>query len=215
MNGQSLAGGVVVSTSYQGFGQDYLLKALQRLGSGYVGVAQLPATVDDATLLSLDKAGVRGLRFNLHRGNSTAVSELVPFAKRVHELCNWHVELYADALLVDRFYAVICQLPAVAIDHLALSRSASALLLDLVERGVRIKASGFDRLESDPIPLMRDLYAANPACLMFGSDLPSARTSRSFDEGDLQRIGDALCTKAVRRVLCDNARQFYRIHVDP
>jgi predicted TIM-barrel fold metal-dependent hydrolase len=211
MNGRSLVGGVVVSASYQGFDQDYLVETLKRLGPGYVGVTQLPVTVDDATLLSLNEAGVRGLRFNLYRGYSVAAGELVPFAKRVHELCNWHVELYADAPLVDRLYALICQLPAVAIDHLALSRRASALLLDLVERGVRVKASGFGRLESDPVALLRDLYAANPASLMFGSDLPSTRAPRPFDEGDLQRIGDALCTKGVRRVLCDNARQFYRL----
>jgi len=212
MNGRALAGGVVVSGSFQGFDQDYLMAALQRLGPGYVGVTQLPSTVDDDTLRSLDRAGIRGVRFNLFRGGWENLDEMVPFAHRIHALCGWHVELYADAPLVDRLHGTIGGLPAVAIDHMALSRRASPQLLDLARRGVRIKASGFGRLEADPIPLLRELYAANPDCLMFGSDLPSTRAPRPYREGDLQRIADALCEKGVRRVLHDNARTFYRLN---
>jgi len=212
MNGQRLAGGVVVSGSFQGFDQDYLQAALKRLGDGYVGVTQLPPTVDDATVRSLDRAGVRGVHFDLFRGGAQGLDELVPFAHRLNDLCGWHVELYADAPLVDRLHETIRELPAVAIDHLALSRRASAQLLDLARRGVRIKASGFGRLEADPIPLLRQLYAANPDCLMFGSDLPSTRASRPYREADLLRISDALCEKGVRKVLYDNARAFYRLN---
>jgi predicted TIM-barrel fold metal-dependent hydrolase len=211
MNGHPLVGGVVVSGSFQGFDQNYLLAALEQLGPAYVGVTQLPPTVDDARLQSLDRAGVRGLRFNLHRNGPQALREWIPFAQRVHDLCRWHVELYADAFLVDRLYDEIAELPSVSIDHMALSRHHSARLLDLVERGVRVKASGFGRLESDPVPLLRDLYAANPQSLMFGSDLPSTRATRPFEEHDLQRIGDALCERGVRRVFNENARQFYRL----
>jgi predicted TIM-barrel fold metal-dependent hydrolase len=209
MNGQTLTGGVVVSGSFQGFDQDYLLAALKQLGPGYVGVTQLPPTAGNATLKLLNAAGVRGVRFNLYRGGMDAAKEMVPFAQRIHELFGWHAEIYADAPLVDRLYPEISQLPKVAIDHLALSRIASSHLLDLVAQGVRVKASGFGRLEVNPIPLLRELYAANPASLMFGTDLPSTRAPRPYSERDLQRIGDAFCEKGVRRVLCDNARQFY------
>jgi predicted TIM-barrel fold metal-dependent hydrolase len=207
----SLQGGVVVSGSYQAYDQDYLLAALQTLGPNYVGVTQLPVTVDDDQLHALDAVGVRGLRFNLYRAESLEVDQLESFAKRVHELLNWHVEIYADAPLIDRLSDLIARLPAVSIDHLALSRRASTPLLRLVEQGVRVKASGFGRLESDPIPLLRELYGANPECLMFGSDLPSTRAPRPFSARDVERIGDALCDNAVRRVLYDNARLFYRI----
>jgi predicted TIM-barrel fold metal-dependent hydrolase len=213
MNGQPLAGGVVVSGSFQGFDQDSLLTALKRLGPSYVGVTQLPPSVDDATLLSLNEAGVRGMRFNLYRGGLATVGELTPFAERVHELCGWHVEIYADAPLVDRLYEMISQWPAVVINHLAFSRRASPRLLDLVQRGARIKASGFSRLQTDPLPLLRQLYAANPACLMFGTDLPLTCASRSYEQRDLQCIGDAFCEKGAKRVICDNAREFYRLHV--
>jgi predicted TIM-barrel fold metal-dependent hydrolase len=209
LSGQNLTGGVVVSGSFQDADQGYLLAALQELGPGYVGVTQLPATAGNATLKLLNAAGVKGVRFNLYRGGMELTAELLPFAQRIYERYGWHVEIYADAPLVDRLHPVLSQLPKVAIDHLALSRHASPLLLDLVEQGVRVKASGFGRLEIDPVPLLRALYAANPASLMFGTDLPSTRAPRPYSERDLQRIGDAFCEQGVRRVLCDNAREFY------
>lgn len=210
MGDKPLLGGAVVSGSFQAFDQDYLLAALDRLGQAFVGVTQLPASVDDETLRRFDAAGVRGVRFNLLRGGSEGLAELENFARRVHELVNWHVELYADAALIDRLHTMIGELPAVAIDHMGLYRRASRHLLDLAEQGVRVKASGFGRLESDPIPLLREIYGANPLSLMFGSDLPSTRASRPFSERDLERIGDALCENGVKQVFFKNAKAFYR-----
>lgn len=206
-----LMGGVVVSGSFQAFDQNYLLAALESLGPDYVGVSQLPASVDDGMLQQLDEAGVRGVRFNLYRGGSEVLAKLESFAHHIYERLNWHVELYADALLVDRFHTLLSGLPAVSIDHLALSRQVSDRLLSLVEQGVRVKASGFGRLESDPIPLLRELFAANPESLMFGSDLPSTRAPRPFTDRDLERIGEALCENGVKRLFFENARQFYRL----
>ena len=210
MGDKPLLGGAVVSGSFQAVDQTYLLAALERLGPAYVGVTQLPETVDDETLSKLDKAGVRGVRFNLMRGGSETLAALEPFAHRLYERVRWHVEIYADAPLIDRLHGVIGELPAVSIDHMGLYRRASSHLLDLVERGVRVKASGFGRLEADPIPLLREIYGANPLSLMFGSDLPSTRAPRPFSERDIERIGDALCENGVKQVLFKNARAFYR-----
>ncbi|WP_346654706.1 amidohydrolase family protein, partial [Pseudomonas viridiflava] len=63
-------GGAVVSGSFQGFDQTYLLAALKRLGANFVGVTQLPSSVTDAELEMLNASGVRALRFNLKRGGS-------------------------------------------------------------------------------------------------------------------------------------------------
>src|SRR3954447_26063794 len=54
-----VVGGAVVSGSFQGFDQTYLREALRRLGPGFVGVTQLPATASDAEILDLAAAGVR------------------------------------------------------------------------------------------------------------------------------------------------------------
>ena len=43
----NVIGGAIVSGSFQGFDQEYLLKALKQLGSTFCGVTQLPFTVTD------------------------------------------------------------------------------------------------------------------------------------------------------------------------
>ena len=49
----------------QGVDQDCLIDALRRLGPLFVGVTQLPASVNDQRLQALDGASVRALRFRL------------------------------------------------------------------------------------------------------------------------------------------------------
>jgi hypothetical protein len=83
------------------------------------------------------------------------------------------VELYADAPLVDRLHNLIGALLAATIGHMGLYRHALSHLLDLAERGVRVKASSFDRLKVTLIPLLRKLYGANSLSLMFGTYHPS------------------------------------------
>ena len=79
-----LAGGAIVSGSFQAFDQTYLLAALTELGANFVGVAQLPATVTDSELISLNDAGVRAVRFNLKRGGSEGIKNLQRFARQIN-----------------------------------------------------------------------------------------------------------------------------------
>ncbi len=207
----NLVGGAVVSGSFQAFDQTYLLDALHKLGPSFVGVTQLPATVTDSELLALDKAGVRALRFNLKRGGSETVKHLESFANRVHELVGWHVELYVDSADLPDLHHILVRLPAVSIDHLGLSREGFATLLALVERGIRVKATGFGRVNFPVQAALRDICAANPNALMFGTDLPSTRAPRPYSDDDLTLIVDALGEKMAQHVLHDNAVAFYRL----
>ncbi len=93
----NVLGGAIVSGSFQEFDQQYLLKALNQMGSTFCGVTQLPFTVTDEEILSLNEYGVKALRFNIKRGGSEDLSKLDYFARRVHELVGWHSELYIDA----------------------------------------------------------------------------------------------------------------------
>ncbi|MCY1026644.1 2-pyrone-4,6-dicarboxylate hydrolase, partial [Mammaliicoccus sciuri] len=78
----NIAGGAIVSGSFQGFDQQYLLKALSDLGSDFCGVTQLPYSVSDEEIVSLNDKGVRALRFNVKRGGSENLAHLSDFAKR-------------------------------------------------------------------------------------------------------------------------------------
>jgi len=206
-----LRGGALASGSFQVFDQDYLVDALSRLGPGYVGVTQLPVTVSDEELLELDNAGVRAVRFNLKRGGSESVKHLDSMARRIHEQVGWHVELYADAKDLHDLLSTLIALPAVCIDHLGLSTAGLPTLLALAENGVRVKASGFGRVDFDVPTALKNLYAANPSSLMFGTDLPSTRAARPYTDRDFQLLIDTLGEEAAERVFYTNAINFYRI----
>jgi len=174
-----LAGGAIVSGSFQALDQDYLIDALATLGPAFVGVTQLPASVSDAEVLRLDQLGVRAIRFNLKRGGSERIE---------------HLE----------------RLPAVSIDHLGLSQGGFATLLALAEQGVRVKATGFGRVDFDVKVALREICAANPEALMFGTDLPSTRAPRPYADEDLLLLLDALGEDLARKALWENAVAFYR-----
>jgi predicted TIM-barrel fold metal-dependent hydrolase len=193
-----ITGGAVVSGSFQGFDQAYLIDALQRLGRGFVGVTQLPPEVSDAEILALDEAGVRAVRFNLHRGGELDDS----LAHRVHGLCGWHAEVYADGAQLAAHEARLLALPRVAIDHLGLDAAALPVLLRLVEHGARVKATGFGRVDLDVEATLR---AIDPSALLFGTDLPGTRARRPFAREDLELVA-SIAPAAV----ADNARAWYR-----
>ncbi len=206
-----VAGGAVVSGSFQAFDQGYLLSALGRLGPAFVGVTQLPASISDEEILRLDGKGVRAVRFNLKRGGSESVEHLESFARRVHDLAGWHVELYVDSRELHQLQETLRRLPAVSIDHLGLSKEGFPTLLRLAESGVRVKATGFGRVDF-PVPdALRAIHDANPHALMFGTDLPSTRAPRPFEKGDIELVVDALGENGAEMALWRNALRFYRV----
>jgi len=209
MRGYDLRGGAIVSGSFQAFDQSYLLAALRRLGPDFVGVTQVPATVSDEEVISLDRAGVRAVRFNLKRGGSEGIQYLDTLARRVYDLAGWHVELYVDSRDLEELCPTLAALPAVSIDHLGLASEGFGTLLKLAEQGVRVKATGFGRVDFDVRSALRDLYSANPGSLMFGTDLPSTRAPRPYEDEDVTLLIDALGEEKARRVFYENAVAFY------
>jgi predicted TIM-barrel fold metal-dependent hydrolase len=211
----TLAGGAIVSGSFQGLDQTYLLAALETLGSTFVGVTQLPVNITDQDLLLLDKKGVRAVRFNLRRGGSEQLRQLDYCARRVHELAGWHVELYADSTLLEHLFQRLIKLPAVSIDHLGLSTGGFKTVLKLAAAGVRVKASGFGRVDFPVASALRALYAAHPEALMFGTDLPSTRARRPYRDTDYSLLLETLGEAATHQVTTTNALKFYRCKALP
>lgn len=204
-----LAGGAVVSGSFQAFDQTYLRAALASLGPGFVGVTQLPTSVSDEEVLDLDRCGVRAVRFNLRRGGSEDIRHLRNLALRVHDLAGWHVELYVDSRDLPDLLPLILQLPAASIDHLGLSAAGLDTLLRLVEHGVQVKATGFGRADFPVAAALKQICAVNPGALMFGTDLPSTRAPRPYADEDFLLIPETLGEAFATRVLYTNARNFY------
>jgi predicted TIM-barrel fold metal-dependent hydrolase len=206
----AVAGGAVVSGSFQALDQSYLIDALATLGPAFVGVTQLPASVSDVEVLRLNELGVRAVRFNVKRGGSEKIEHLERLAHRVFELAGWHVELYVDARELADLQHLLIRLPAVSIDHLGLSKAGFATLLALAEKGVRVKATGFGRVDFDVKTALRELGSANPDALMFGTDLPCTRAPRPYADSDLLLLLEALGEDLARKALYGNALAFYR-----
>lgn len=204
-----IAGGAIVSGSFQGFDQAYLLKALKQLGPTFCGVTQLPNTVTDDEIVHLHNNGVRALRFNIKRGGSEDLSQLDTFARRVYDLVGWHSELYIDAKELPEIASTIEALPAISIDHLGLSEEGLPHLLKLVDKGIRVKATGFGRVELDVQHALQAIYHVNPDALMFGTDLPSTRAKRPFNNADVELIQQLFDQQAADKILYENALQWY------
>jgi len=209
MKGYNLAGGAVVSGSFQEFDQSYLLNTLEVLGPAFCGVTQIPYDTSDEKIMRLNKSGVRAVRFNLRRGGSAEVQHLDRLARRVHELAGWHTELYVDSSELEGLHDTLVTLPAVSIDHLGLSGQGFKTLLRLVRRGVHVKATGFGRVDFEVPLALKEIYAANPGALMFGTDLPSTRAPRPFLNEDMALVIETLGDDAAQKVLYENAASFY------
>ncbi len=210
VDGIGVRGGAVVSGSFQAFDQQYLVAALRLLGRSYVGVTQIPADTTDEQIGRLHGAGVRGVRFNVARGGSASLTDLDRLARRVDDLAGWHTELYLDARqLDDELHARLVALPAVSIDHLGMHRDGLPRLLRLVERGVKVKATGFGRVDLDPVAVIRAIVDVDPSALMFGTDLPSTRARRRFRAQDLDLIRATLDPDEVAAVCWNNAAAWY------
>lgn len=205
----NIVGGAIVSGSFQAFDQRYLLNALQQLGPAFCGVTQLPFTVTDDEIIQLHAQGIKALRFNIKRGGSEDLSKLDYFARRVHDLVGWHSELYIDARELPAIAPIIEKLPAISIDHLGLSEEGLPHLLQLVDSGVRVKATGFGRVDLNVANALQAIYTINPDALMFGTDLPSTRAARPFEASDITLIEQLFDVATTQKILSDNAYAWY------
>ncbi len=205
-------GGVVVAGSFQGFDQTYLVDAIAKLGTNFVGVAQVSPGIDEQELLFLNERGVRAVRFNLFRTGSESISQLEEIANRVWDLYGWHSELYVDPKDLRSLKPLIMRLPKVSIDHLGMAEEALDSVLELVAAGAKVKATGFGRVDLDVVRTMKKIHSVDPNALMAGTDLPSTRAKRRFSVDDLHLIQDTFQEEA-DLIFHKNSLSFYRVAV--
>jgi len=73
---------------------------------------------------------------------------------------------------------------------LGLSKEGLLGLYYWAEKGEKIKATGFGRIDFDPILAMKKIYEINTMALLFGTDLPSNRAQKPFPGKDIDLIKD-------------------------
>ena len=208
-----ISSGAIVSGSFHGFDQSYLKATLAVLGPQWVGVTQVPTSITDQEVLELTKLRVRALRFNIFRGRVDSVDEIVSFANRVYQLGNWHAEIYADTAALAPHVAKLSKLPKIVIDHLGMTEKGLPVLLDLVDAGACVKATGFGRVNMNVPKMLEAVARRSPNALVFGTDLPSTRAKRPFDVSDITLIKDVLGKSLSDLVFWNNPRNLYRLVV--
>jgi predicted TIM-barrel fold metal-dependent hydrolase len=203
--------GAVVSGSFQANDQTYLIDTLPKLGTGWVGVTQIPNDYPDAEIARLNAIGVRAVRFNVFRGRIDSVDDIVALATRAHAVAGWHSEIYADAAALKPHVARLTKLPQFCIDHLGMTEEGLPVLLDLVEAGWKVKATGFGRVKMDVPKALEAVAKKSPNALVFGTDIPSTRAQRPFQPADLDLVEKVLGPELANKAFWDNPLALYRV----
>jgi predicted TIM-barrel fold metal-dependent hydrolase len=203
--------GAVVSGSFQANDQTYLIDTLPKLGTGWVGVTQIPNDYPDAEIAKLGAIGVRAVRFNVFRGRIDNVDDIVALANRAHSVAGWHSEIYADAAALAPHIDKLAKLPKLSIDHLGMTQAGVPTLIELAGAGVMVKATGFGRVTLDVPKTLEAVAKKNPNALVFGTDIPSTRAKRPFESSDIDLIENTLGAELAAKVFWDNPLALYKV----
>ena len=209
-NDFGIIGGAIVSGSFQAFDHGYLMDSLKRLGKRFVGVANIPIRINQKELDRLNNMSIVAVRFNLKRGGSESIDNLIKLSNSLYDKYNWHTELYVDSKDLKELNPILMEIPKFSIDHLGLSKGGLKELYYWVEKGIKVKATGFGRIDFDPLPVIKKIYEINPNCLMFGTDLPSTRAKIAFSNKDINLIKDNFNKEEQEKIFFRNAEEWYR-----
>jgi len=156
---------------------------------------------------------VRAVRFNLFRGMAGQnFDEMLVLSKRVFENFGWHTEIYMDARNIEDLYPFLSRIPKLVIDHLGMNQVESDKIRLLVETGTIFKATGFGRINMDPIPVMKEMLAINPGSVIFGTDLPGTRARRPILRSDIELIESNFTEKESQLIFKETAEKLYLHH---
>jgi len=203
--------GAVVSGSFQANDQTYLMDILPKLGTGWVGVTQIPNDYPDAEIVKLNAIGIRAVRFNVFRGRIDSIDEIAALSKRAHDVAGWHSEIYADAAALKPHVDKLTKLPQFSIDHLGMTEEGLPVLLDLVAAGWKVKATGFGRVKMDVPKVLEAVAKKSPDALVFGTDIPSTRAQRPFLASDIDLIEKVIGPELAKKAFWDNPLALYRV----
>lgn len=209
-NQYNIEGGAIVSGSFQAFDQEYLIDSLKTMGSDFFGVANIPFNITDQELIRLNSTNIAAVRFNLKRSSFENIKHIEYLSNYLYEKYAWHIEFYLDSKDLNSLKPILQNIPLFSIDHLGLSKDGLKDLYYWVEKGMKIKATGFGRIDFNPIPVMKSIYQINPKALMFGTDMPSTRVKVPFTNRDVKLIEDNFSTDELDRIFYKNALEWYR-----
>jgi predicted TIM-barrel fold metal-dependent hydrolase len=216
---------VLVHPSIYGTDLSSLVDTLAACRDWMRGVAVIDESFDDAALARLDRAGVRGVRFNVLFKGGTPLAQARVIGERIARY-GWHVQLLIDLAGHASFYQDWKDFPVpVVVDHMghmAAGRGVDApgfqgMLRMLAEGRCWVKLSGAYRNSAlghpyaDTLPFVRALVKTNPEQLVWGTDWPHPAVRVMPNDGDLvDLLSEWLPSEALReQVLVRNPARLY------
>ncbi|WP_290972171.1 amidohydrolase family protein [Herbaspirillum sp.] len=217
---------VVVTPSAYGTDNSCTLDALAQLGADARGVGVVAKEVTDEELARLDRAGIKGLRFNVAITSVMTPEMIEPMARRIAPL-GWHLQLNMsnDDLLANR--DMLTKLPVpIVFDHFAKipvqnseSHPVFKFVTDLLAaKRAYIKLSGAYLVSkvggpsySDVTPLARKLIDLAPTQVLWGSDWPHPTEKHKPDDAALvdMMASWAGSEEKLKALLVDNPARLY------
>lgn len=217
---------VYVQASCHGFDNRAMLDAIALNPADRRGVCIVPADIDQAALVQLDRRGVRGARLNFMARLSAAPDRdaATQLAKRIAAL-GWHFVVHFDPEVLPDLSSWLGALPLpVVIDHMGRLSASDAdgpemkILLRLLEKdNVWCKISGAERSSltgapwDDVLPIAHGILDVAPHRVLWGTDWPHPVLDREMpDDGKLVDLISSLIPDAqMQQVLVDNPKRLY------
>ena len=235
---------VIVTPSVYGTDNAATLDGIKQLGPKRGrGVAVIGPNTTKADLDAMQEGGIRGIRVNLETGGVTdpaAAKKLLEAAVKQIEGRPWHMQIYARLVMIEALKAELGTLPIPAVfDHFAGADAAKGVeqpgfgaVLDLVKAGkAYVKISGAYRAQlgggpnyEKVAPLAKELVAANPERIVWGTDWPhpdsyTIPTRKATDIAPAMKIDDGRLLNMLaewvpdaatrKRILVDNPARLY------
>jgi len=220
---------VIVNASLYGSDNRVVTDAIAQSNGRYRGIANVDDSVSDADLQALDRAGMRGCRFNFvkHLGGFPDMAMFDRTVRRIARL-GWHLDLHFDAVDLPDFYPLLDSLPVpYLIDHMGRVKAAEGLeqkpfriLLDLLarDRKCHVKISGPERVSAkgspylDAVPFASRLIQAAPDRVIWGSDWPHPNVPVMPRDDALVDLIPLYAPDAAdrQRLLVDNPMRLYQ-----
>lgn len=216
---------VIVQASCHGTDNRAMLDCIASDPKRYRGVAIVDDSFTDKDYDTLDRGGVRGVRFNFvrHLGGAPDMAVFNRVINRIKGR-DWHVVLHLDAQDIVPLSQAIRALPVpFVIDHMGRVPAAGGVeqpgLRALIElsklENCWIKVCGSERIAAPPytaaVPIAHALVEAAPRHVLWGTDFPHPNATHEADEADLVDLVPQFAASALaqRRLLADNPARLY------
>ncbi|MGD0909964.1 MAG: amidohydrolase family protein [Candidatus Acidiferrales bacterium] len=204
------------------------LDAISQFGPNARGVAVINSSITDAELETLNKGGVRGIRFTNPGPKAVTTVEMIePLSKRVHEL-GWHVDISMSAEEIVARQDLFARMPTpIIFDHFAHVPQPAGpndpsfdVIRKMLDKGrtyiklsVTSDTSGKDAIKSldELTPLAQAYLKAAPERMVWGSNWPHPGVKEKPDDAVLFDLVAkwAPDAKVRHRLLVDNAAVLY------